>query len=364
MSGTWDDQWSIEIGGDGQTTEITGYLEPDPQIVEKVRLLHQQLWLKMWLNQCDYYMLYNTSSILIYHLKSPTQIRLSYVAPLEEASCPDPISVERVTCPDSIRVYSSERWQSPVTPSAAPRTNPKDRATSIGIALQKMRSILDQDGKRLGRTWDVYLAVLAISLRLTQNKDDIKGMLGPKGIHEGSANPYVILRVVAKITPTNLPECLRLVEKRSQTEAMKAARNESKIYNTRLLKFQGDKVPECYGLWKVNSGPNKRLIMVLSRVEGRLEREDENWEHLHDLDRIEIAKLYQAIHSVGVVHGDKSLRHIRYDYSYPSTDPYRDPSPLMLIDFEGSKIVGKRHPDLSKEKSIVLSKLDLAEDYY
>ncbi|OCF79054.1 hypothetical protein I204_00998 [Kwoniella mangroviensis CBS 8886] len=107
---------------------------------------------------------------------------------------------------------------------------------------------------------------------------------------------------------------------------MKAARNESKIYNTRLLKFQGDKVPECYGLWKVNSGPNKRLIMVLSRVEGRLEREDENWEHLHDLDR--------------------------------------DPSPLMLIDFEGSKIVGKRHPDLSKEKSIVLSKLDLAEDYY
>ncbi|OCF56304.1 hypothetical protein L486_06245 [Kwoniella mangroviensis CBS 10435] len=352
MSGTWDDQWSIEIGGDGQTTEITGYLEPDPQIVEKVRLLHQQLWLKMWLNQCDYYMLYNTSSILIYHLKSPTQIRLSYVAPRESLA------------PTQLGSILPKDWQSPVTPSAAPRTNPKDRATSIGIALQKMRSILDQDGKRLGRTWDVYLAVLAIPLRLTQNKDDIKCMLGPKGIHEGSANPYVILRVVAKITPTNLPECLKLVEKRFQTEAMKAARNESKIYNTRLLKFQSDKVPECYGLWKVNSGPNKRLIMVLSRVEGRLEREDENWEHLHDLDRIEIAKLYQAIHSVGVVHGDRSLRHIRYDYSYPSTDPYRDPSPLMLIDFEGSKIVGKRHPDLSEEKSIVLSELDLAEDYY
>ncbi|WVQ63744.1 uncharacterized protein L199_001897 [Kwoniella botswanensis] len=145
---------------------------------------------------------------------------------------------------------------------------------------------------------------------------------------------------------------------------MKAARKEAKIYNTRLKNLQGDKVRECHGLWKVNSGPNKRLIMVLSRVEGRLEGEDENWGNLHDLDRLEIAKLYQAIHSVGVVHGDRCLRHIRYDYSYPSTDPYKDPSPLMLIDFEGSKIVGKRHPDLLEEKSIVLSKLDLAEDYY
>ncbi|WWC98134.1 hypothetical protein V866_005025 [Kwoniella sp. B9012] len=463
-SGTWDDQWSIEISGDGQSTKVTGYLEPDPQIVENVRLLHQQLWLKMWLNQCDYYILYNFSSILIYHLTSPTQIRMSYVVPASGVrssgypsliECMLALAFQRLkpslfksskklhvpfSSPQRESVAPTELWsilpkegQSPVTPSAAPRTSPKDRATSIGIAFQKMGSILEQDRKRLdlprqlhpdlwtlrhpfsrtrlkicspcvqsisqipllvtspeqsssrralnpsrsessilmigepiswGRTWDVYLGVLAIPLRLTQNTDDLECMLGAKDLYKGSVDPYVILRVVAKITPPNLPECLRLVDKRSQIDAMKAARKEAKIYNTRLKNLQGDKVPECHGLWKVKSGPDKRLIMVLSRVEGRLEGEDENWGNLHDLDRFEIAKLYQAIHSVGVVHGDRSLRHIRYDYNYPSTDPYRDPSPLMLIDFEGSKIVGKRHPDLLEEKSIVLSKLDLAEDYY
>ncbi|WVQ63743.1 uncharacterized protein L199_001896 [Kwoniella botswanensis] len=101
-SGTWDDQWSIEISGDGQSTKVTGYLEPDPQIVENVRLLHQQLWLKMWLNQCDYYILYNFSSILIYHLTSPTQARMSYVVPLEKASSPEFIATERVS--------HSRRW--------------------------------------------------------------------------------------------------------------------------------------------------------------------------------------------------------------------------------------------------------------
>ncbi|ODN74991.1 hypothetical protein L198_08177 [Cryptococcus wingfieldii CBS 7118] len=117
--------------------------------------------------------------------------------------------------------------------------------------------------------------------------------------------------------------------------AVDAWEAEVELYGGVLSCLQGHIVPRCFGaprgLMYVSREWESREInfLILERVGSAVCAKDEDLPLLPEQTKLAICSLYEALHSVGVIHGDIKRRHIRQ----------RADGSLCIIDFEGARRV-------------------------
>ncbi|ODN82665.1 hypothetical protein L202_00962 [Cryptococcus amylolentus CBS 6039] len=201
-----------------------------------------------------------------------------------------------------------------VTLSSSPTfsvSQPIDASSAVDLEFS-IGSLIDR-----GRLSDVY----SLTSRVPANHpDDL---------------PPLVVKIMR---PSTFDDAKGSAGYRTGAEAVDAWEAEVELYGGVLSCLQGHIVPRCFGaprgLMYVSREWESREInfLILERVGSAVCAKDEDLPLLPLQTKLAICSLYEALHSVGVIHGDIKRRHIRR----------RADGSLCIIDFEGARRVSDR----------------------
>ncbi|ODO07425.1 hypothetical protein L198_01004 [Cryptococcus wingfieldii CBS 7118] len=147
-------------------------------------------------------------------------------------------------------------------------------------------------------------------------------------------HPHDLPPLVVKIMrPSTFDDAKGWAGYETGAEAVNAWEAEVELYGGALSGLQGHIVPRCFGaprgLMYVSREWESREInfMILERVGSAVCAKDKDLPLLPLQTKLAICSLYEALHSVRIIHGDIKRRHIRR----------RADGSLCIIDFEGAR---------------------------